>query len=89
MLNAKEAYEIVRKEYPDSILSSCLDFGKFYVFFVRPFYTSNETYYTGTVFDAVSKSDGNLFKYDITSDIDAYERSIEVKINTVYDLKIN
>lgn len=87
-MTGQEAY---MKLYPDHILDKvdlCLDFGSFFVFFFRPMRLGpDERYCTGAMFDAVRKSDGKTFLYDITSDYDAYKNAKEVPIETVFQRK--
>lgn len=88
MLNAEQAYKILTKEKPASIVKSCLDFGKFFAFSLAPITIGKETYYTGTVMDAVDKRTGKTFEYDILSDVKAYEKAKEVDVKTVYDKEV-
>lgn len=89
MITVEQAYKKVIKEDPMSKLSMCLDFGKFWVFFLRPFYMSDdEEYLTGTSFPAVKKDSGELFDYDLTENVNAYENAKEVEVNTIWDTKL-
>lgn len=75
-MTVEKAVEIVQNKNPLLIVRSCLDFGSFYVFALAPIYISkSDEYVTGTVFPAVDKKSGKIFEYDITSNLDAYERS--------------
>lgn len=87
MLSQNEAYQKLRKKAGLIRVGACLDFGNFYVFSLIP-YDSSEANYTGVVFPAVDKSNGRIFDYDITSDIEAYENATPVEVNTIYDQKI-
>lgn len=88
-MTADEAYRILSKEYPAEAIRVCLDFGEFFLFSLAPFYiNSGETYYSGTVMDAVDKKTGEIYKYDITDDVDAYLNSKPVEIKTFLDQKI-
>lgn len=88
MIDAKQAYDILSRERPASIVKTCLDFGSFFAFSLAPFYIGSEIYYTGTTLDAVDKKTGKIFEYDILSDLDAYEDAKEIDLKTVYDQKI-
>lgn len=86
MITVEQAYKIAVQDDPSQKVSSCLDFGDFWVFFLRPFYIpDNEVCLAGTTFPAINKSNGELFYYDITDDVDAYENAKEVKVKTLYD----
>lgn len=89
-MTAKEAYDILCKKYGQlQQVIGCLDYGNFYIFSLAPMdVTVDGTYYTGTQFDAVDKKTGRTFVYDITSDLDAYERAKPVEVETVYDMKL-
>lgn len=88
MLTAKQAYKVLSKDNPASIVKSCLDFGSFFAFSLAPITIGDKVYYTGTTMDAVDKKTGMIFEYDITSDIDAYENAKEVSIDTVFNRKL-
>lgn len=88
-MTAKEAYQILSKEYPAEAVRVCLDFGNFFLFSLVPFYIdSRETYYAGTIMDAVDKETGRIYKYDITDDVDAYLNARSIEIKTFLDQKI-
>lgn len=88
-MTPQKAYNILSKDYPMSRVIACLDYGYFYVFSLIPAdIPSGETYYTGTVMDAVDKKTGKVFKYDLTSDIDAYENAKNVSVMDVFSQKI-
>lgn len=89
MVSVNSAYEIAKQKYQVSKLLSCLDFGSFYLFSFAPlFENTNEGYLTGTTFDAVDKTTGVLYEYDISSDIDAFDRAKEIKVETFLDIKV-
>lgn len=56
----------------------------FYIQSPHHIYGSDKIY-SGRVFDAVDKNTGKTFKYDITSDIDAFENAKSVPIKTILD----
>lgn len=88
-MTPQEAYNILYKHYPLSRVNACLDYGNFYVFSLIPAdIPTGETYYTGTIFDAVDKRTGKVFKYDITSNIDAYENAKNVSVVDIFSQKI-
>lgn len=88
-MTPQEAYNILSKDYPMSRVNACLDYGNFYVFSLTPVdIPTGETYYTGTVMDAVDKKTKKVFKYDLTSDIDAYEKATNVSVTDVFSQKI-
>lgn len=88
-MTPQEAYNILSRDYPMSRVNACLDYGGFYVFSLIPAdIPLGETYYTGTVMDAVDKRTGKAFKYDLTSDVDAYENVKNVSIIDVFSQKI-
>ena len=85
-MNARNAYKILSKEYPMHKVRSCLDYGKFYVFGMVPLdVEDNQRYFSGTIMPAVDKKNGTIFEYDITSDMDAYNRAKVVKVKTFFD----
>lgn len=85
-MTGKEAYKILSKDFPAMKVRSCLDFGSFFAFCLAPLYVSDdEDYMTGTCLDAVDKSNGRVFVYDITSNAEAYLNVKEVDIKTIYD----
>lgn len=89
-MTGQEAFEIIRKRKPLVKVRGCLDYGTFYAFCLAPIYVNdNEEYFTGTVMDAVDKKTGRVFMYDISSDIDAYERAKNVDISDVFDTPIS
>lgn len=68
---------------------SCLDFGPFYGFFLAPMNVNiNEKYDVGTCMEAVDKRTGSIYIYDITSDLDAYDRAKVVEVQTIFDQKV-
>ena len=88
-MTAEEAYKILSKEYPAMKVRTCLDFGSFFAFCLAPINVEDtDEYMTGTCMDAVDKKTGRTFIYDITTDLDAYERAKEVKCKTIYDKPI-
>ena len=88
-MTGQEAFKNLTKGNPFVKVRGCLDFGTFFVFSLAPLYVKNtDNYLTGTVMDAVDKQTGRIFKYDITSDIDAYEKATPVKIITWFDRKM-
>lgn len=86
-MTANDAYSKLKRRYPDlMIVKFCKDFGSFFLFGLAPLDApEGETYRTGRLFDAVDKKTGRIYKYDITSDIDAYYDSIDVEVNTIFD----
>lgn len=85
-LTADDAWNILRSKDPFIRCRGCLDFGDFYLFSTAPMAVKNDDMYmSGTVFDAVSKTNGKCFLYDITSDLDAYENAKPIKVKTIYD----
>lgn len=91
MLTPNEAYLRLLKSRYNSLLfmkcRSCLDFGSFYSFCVAPMDVNDEDdYFTGTVFESVNKTTGEIFDYDITSDLDAYEKAKVLSVDTFWDI---
>lgn len=85
-MNAKDAYNILSKEYPMHKVRSCLDYGKFYVFGIVPLDVDDDKrYFSGTIMPAVDNKNGTIFEYDITSDMDAYHRAKSIKVKTFFD----
>lgn len=88
-MTGQEAYSILSKNYSAHKVLGCLDFGTFFVFSLCPLdKISNETYYTGTVMDAVDKKTGKTFKYDLTDNIESYNNAEKIEINDIFDQKI-
>lgn len=89
-MTVDEAYIIACKEYPLSRVRGCLDFGDFFAFALVPMNVyDDEDYFSGTTLTSVNKNTGKIFEYDITSDLDAYEKAKKVNVSTIYDKKIN
>lgn len=87
-MTSNEAYNILVRSDKSKIFmtcSSCLDFGTFFVFSLRPMGDESDVYFSGTVFDAVDKKTGRVFAYDITSDLDAYDTAKSVPVETFLD----
>lgn len=88
-MGPQEAFAIIEKEYPLCKLRSCLDFGTFFVFSITPMYVKDDdTYYSGTEFDAIDKRTGRHFFYDITSDFAAYQKAKEIPIDTLWNTNV-
>lgn len=78
-MTVEECMKRVCKKYKGLYPRSCVDFGKFYLFSMAPFHiTDDDTYDTGRILPAVRKSDGKVFEYDITSDLDAFEAAKKI-----------
>lgn len=89
MISEEIAYESVKRKYEVSRLLCCLDFGTFYLFLFAPLFLNvHEGYLTGVTFDAVDKQTGKIFEYDISNDLDAFEKANEIKIKTFLDKKV-
>lgn len=89
-MTVDEAYTIACKEYPLSKVQGCLDFGDFFSFALVPMnIDDDEDYFSGTTLTSVNKHTGEVFEYDITSNLDAYENAKQVDITTIYDKKNN
>lgn len=89
-MSPQEAYNVIIKKYPGNKVRDCFDFETFYLFNLVPInIPDNQTYLVGKIFDVVDKKTGKISKYDITSDINAYERAKRVEIKeTIFDKKI-
>lgn len=89
MLDIKEAYNLAKGRYDLPKLLQCLEFDSFYLFSFAPLLLNESNgYFTGTEFDAIDKDTGKHFYYDISSDIDAFERAKPIKIKTFIDEEI-
>lgn len=92
-MTASEAFErLIKEKHPFELVKcrSCLDFGSFYVFCLAPLdVKDSDEYLTGTIFESVDKKTGRVFEYDITSDIDAYDRAKNVSVTTFLDTPIS
>ena len=89
-MTANEAYEILSKTNPGMRVRTRLDFGPFFGFCLAPFdVKDDEQYDIGTCLDAVDKKTGRVFIHNILDDLDAYEKSIEVKVTTLFDVPIS
>lgn len=89
MLDVQQSYEKIISRYPLSRVSKCLDFGNFFVFFIRPFEIPiKKQYFSGTVFPAVNKKTGAIYNYDITDNVALYERAKSIDVEQIWDLKI-
>ena len=84
MITASEAAKKVTKRHLLMEIDSGLDFGNFFVFFLVPFYAKakkGQTYESGTIFPAIDKKTGKIFKYDITSDPVAFQNAKKITIS--------
>lgn len=73
MVNFETAKKVIETIKEDEKVGSAFEFSDFYLFMMRPKnLPSGESYYVGTVFDAIKKDDGTCFQYDISEDPDAY-----------------
>lgn len=78
-MTLKKATEIILKKSPLLKVRACMDYGKFYVFTLAPLYVKDsDEYVTGVIFPAVDKKTGKIFDYDITTDLDAFDKAIKV-----------
>lgn len=81
MITFEEAKNRILKRHKLSNISSCLDFGNFWLFSLVPFYAKkDDSYPSGRTFPAIDKKTGKEFSYDITSDLKAFNRAKEVKV---------
>lgn len=78
MIDFKRACEkAILKEGVPTRVHTAWDFGDFFLFSLAPMdVKEGERYDTGTVFTAVDKKTGQLFEYDITSDLDAFDNAV-------------
>lgn len=89
-MTSDEAYSHLIKKIGLHRIRSCNDFGDFFLFVISPLDVGdNEDYYTGTVFPAVDKKTGDVFEYDVTTDVDALSNSKKVKVETLLDKKMS
>lgn len=87
MISLKNAIRIIKREYPEYRISSCLDYDNFYLFIVAPLLFT-EPIVNGHVFDAVDKKTGKLFQYDILDNPDAFLNAKEIEVNDVLNRKV-
>lgn len=80
MIDFKRASQLaIGTESVKSIVHTAWDFGSFYLFSIAPAYIRpSDQYDTGTIFTAVDKRTGRVYDYDITSDLDAFEKAAVV-----------
>lgn len=89
MISAMEASKILLRRHPFYKVLKCFDLGNFFVFNVAPYSNSDgSTIHSGTVYPAVDKRNGKVFKYDIMSDVELYWAAKEVKITSIYNAPI-
>lgn len=87
MISFDEACNSIKKKHSSETIRNCLDFGTFFLFVLCPYY-AEQSYLSGTEFPAIDKKTGKEFIYDVSSDIEAYEKAKTVPIKTVWDQKI-
>lgn len=89
MIDVSTAYTKIRKRHPLSYVTQCAEFPKFYLFMMRPYRVGpNEPYYTGTQFDAVDKTTGRIFLYNITEDPAAYKAAKWIEVDNIMNRKV-
>lgn len=83
-MTAKEAYKLIKKEFPEKVAKTCAEFDDFYAFCMVPRdMVDIEDLITGTVLDTVDKITGEISTYDAFSDIEAFDRSKVIEIETL------
>lgn len=88
-MTVNDAYSVLKKEHPLDQVTMCLDYGDFFVFSFAPLYFGDSMCATGTVFEAVNKSDGSVFMYNILEDLESFLNAERVMpTNTVLDSPI-
>lgn len=91
MMSVNDAYMIVRKKGRMFLykVDSILDYGDFYVFFMKPFYIrDSDTYDVGTHFPRVNKKTGKYDIYDITENPDAYLNAKKIEFKDPFREKV-
>ena len=85
-MTPNEAYACLCKEMPLSKISKCLDFGKFYGFFVIPADVNlDDEYLSGPYVVAIDKKTKKVSYYDITSDPKLYMNAKTCQVDTVWN----
>lgn len=72
-----QAYDIIKAKNPGLEPVSVLDFDSFYLFSLAPPDMGDEDIETGRIFPTIDKTTGKVGEYDITSDLDAFERALK------------
>lgn len=78
-MTLNDAIELIQEDNAPLVVRDILDFGSFWLFSLAPIYLDeSEPYQTGTHFPTVDKKSGRIGVYDITSDLDAYEKAVKL-----------
>ncbi len=86
MTTAQDGYLKIVNKHPLEKIDVCLDMGSFWLYMFRPIgMEDGETNLCGTMFDAVRKSDGKCYLYDILSKPHAFRKAKKVEIKDLYD----
>lgn len=89
-MTPNDAYKIVKKQNPDCYAVNCLEYRYFYLFNMIPYqFIGRDNYVSGSIFDAVDKKTGKITKYDILSDVEAYNSAKVHKLNNVFDISVS
>lgn len=76
MITYKEAESKILKRHKLLKVASALEFPNFFVFSLVPFYAKEgEVFHSGTIFPAIDKKTGKEFKYNITSNPEAFYKA--------------
>lgn len=80
MVNFKTACEkVLRSEDTPSTIHTAWDFGDFYLFSLAPYgYGEKLPYDTGTIFPAIDKVTGDIYDYDITTDLGLFDNAVVI-----------
>lgn len=89
-MTPNDAYEIVKKQNRGCYAVNCLEYRDFYLFNMIPYqFIGRNDYVSGSIFDAVDKKTGKISKYDILSDVGAYNSAKVHKLNNIFDVPIS
>lgn len=86
-ITVEDAYKVVSSVEKDSTVIGCYDYGDFYVFEITAsdvdFFDTENPPILGALYPAVDKDTGEVFVYNIFSDISAYKSAKVVDISEI------
>lgn len=80
-MTAKEAYGIIKKEYPGMVAIECLEFKSFYAFGLTEEGKENEQ--IGGGYTTVNKTSGKIGAFNPTEDFEAFLRADPIDVDAL------
>ena len=78
-MTVQNAYEIVKRKYPDMVAIECLDFSDFYAFGLAE--KGRETEEVGGGYVTINKDSGELGGFTPTQDFEAFFAAKEIPVD--------